>query len=73
MAMLAAGPATEYSRNEAFLKPTELAVTVTVETVVGNCTVVRARPFASVTTEDGLGTAPLLAVKLMVIPGTPFL
>jgi hypothetical protein len=70
MAMLAAGPATEYSTKFTFFKPAELAVTVTVETVVGNCSVVRARPFASVTTEDGLGTAPLLAVKLTVTPGT---
>jgi len=55
------------------LRPAELAVTVTVETVVGNCKVVRAKPLASVTAEDGLGTAPLLAVKLTVTPGTPFL
>src|SRR5260370_37841904 len=73
MATLGAGPATEYSTKFMFFKPVELAVTVTVETVVGNCSVVRARPFASVTTEVGLGTAPLLAVKLIVTPGTPFL
>src|SRR5208282_5977293 len=73
MAMLAAGPATEHSVKTAFLKPVELAVTVTVAAVVGNCRVVLAKPLEPVTTEDGLGTAPLLAVKLTVTPEMPFL
>ena len=72
-AMLAAGPATEYSKKFMLFKPAELAGAVTVETVVGNRRVVLAKPWESVTEVEGFGTAPLLAVKVTVIPGTPFL
>jgi len=72
-AMLAAAPVTEYSTKTMLLRPEELAVTMTVEAVVGNCRVVRAKPLASVTAEGGLGTAPLLAVNWTVTPGTPLL
>ena len=70
---MAAGPATECSvKGFAVFNPTELGVTVMSVTVVGNHRVVRAKPLASVTAEDGLGAAPWFAVKLTVTPEMPF-
>src|SRR5271165_438379 len=72
MAMLAAGPATEYASKLAFFNPVDLAVTVMVETVVGNCREVGAIPLPLVTTEGKPTIPPLLAENVTVTPLTPF-